>query len=166
MVDVPEESTRVAARKAGLLRSSLTLLAGAVALTLLVMLMRDYHRRIQLLDGAREYAEMLARVRVGDSGALPLNLEATDELKEVAGKLRLEWLSHAEALQLRDSSRPVIVVWSAVLPMWLGRDGRGVIVFHEGRLTAAWLSNQVFEQRQAAQQEELRRLGSGRPELP
>ena len=74
MTGVPEDSAEVAARKAGLLRSSVTLLAGVVALTVLAMLLRDYHRRSHLMNRTREYAEMLAHERVGDTGGVAAQL--------------------------------------------------------------------------------------------
>ena len=97
---------------------------------------------------------------------LPLNFEPSAALQETADDLNLEWLPHEEAVQLRSSPRPVIVAWTKVLSLWLGRDGRGVIVFHDGHLVAEWFGNQVFERRRAAQQKELQRLKARGLTLP
>jgi len=166
MVGVPDETTQAAARKVGVARSALALMAGAVALAVLALLARDYHRRSQALDGAREYAEVLARERIGESGVLPLNFEPGADMQATADDFKIEWLKHEEAVHLRRSRQPIIVAWTKVLPLWLGRNGRAVISFHEGRLAVDWLGNQVFDQRIAAQQEELKRLEADSLTLP
>lgn len=166
MVGVPNESAQAVARKVGVARSALTLLAGVVALTVLVLLVRDYQRRSHALDGAREYAAMLTRERIGESGVLPLNFEPTEALQAKADDFKLEWLAHEEAVQLRRSRQPIIVAQTQVRSLWLGRNGRAVILFHEGQLTVEWLSNPVFEQRLAAQQKELKRLEADTLTLP
>jgi hypothetical protein len=139
-------------------RSVLLLAVCTVLLFLVIVAQGDLRRRQRSLEGARWYASILTQ-RMGETGALPLNLELPDEHPPVVG--RYTWLSRADARLLRATPHRVVAASSTPVPRILARDGCAVIVFDDGRFDVEWLPLDTFAQIKEAQEEALQQLKAG-----
>ncbi|HNQ24040.1 MAG TPA: hypothetical protein PKK06_13215 [Phycisphaerae bacterium] len=154
------EPTRAAARKRRLARTLVHLGAGVIALVVLAVVLRDEHCRRSALQFAERYRRMLEQERFNESGLLPLRLEPNEKLATRTPVWRWEWLEREAASRLRQSEGPVIVAYGGSQGLWLARDGRAVLIFHNRRLDVKWLPDAEFSARWSAQQTELQRLQS------
>ena len=149
------------------LRSTAGLLAGVVALTLLVVLLRDISRRSTQLVAAGRYASLLQEDRLGELGHLPLNLAPGDEIAEDIRRNRWDWLSHTDAALARDTLEPpIIAAWSDPYRLWLLGTGRVMISFDGQAFAATWHGLASADDLLAAQRERLRAARPAAPPAP
>jgi hypothetical protein len=97
--------------------------------------------------------------RVGETGALPLNLELPNEHPPVVG--RFTWLSREHARLLRSVNGRIVAAWSGRVPRILVPDGRAVIIFEDGRFRVEWFSLKTFAQISGAQQATIQSFKGG-----
>lgn len=136
-----------------LLTKAILLTIGAAVFVLLVLALRDARRRADLVQRMSEYAELLQR-RVDESVTLPDDLAPPDVGGDTGRTYPVEeQVVPADVAKLHTAQTPLLVAYSAPLSMWLGESGRAVVLFHEGRFRARWMSNSRFEEITARQLE-------------
>jgi hypothetical protein len=132
----------------------------AGALFCFIAALADVRRVNNALRHARVQVEHYA-TRAQGRGVLPLNLEPKSIPQLGRSPGHFEWITTAEAIELRQSSGPVLVAWSEPVFRLFGQDGRAVVRFEIGHFEARWMTSSEFEQARAAQTAELERLRSG-----
>jgi len=132
------------------------LLVAAATLLVFIGLLGDFRRQGNALTQAKQQAAVYAGRSAG-TGILPLNLEPEVGTESGAETISVEWLSAEEARLLRKSGSRVIVARTAPVVRALGRDGRAVVFFKDGRFDVEWVTLAEFEALRAAQQVEIAR---------
>ena len=155
MVNAAEAKGRSARRRLSILRSVVLLIVATIALLVFILAQGDARRRQRAMEQARWHASTLAK-RVGEAGALPLNLEPDPAPGRRLGMF--ESLSRQEARSLRRSDMRVIVAQTTPVLRVFAPDGRAAIFFRQGRFDVQWLTVQQFDELFAQQQDEIRRL--------
>ena len=149
-------------RRRSVLRSVFLLLLATVALFVFILVQGDARRRQRAMSQAQWHAANLAQ-RLGDTKALPLNLEPVRDPARTGEVSRVEWLSRDDALRLRRSDKRVLAAQTVSLPRVLAPDGRAAIFFEGGKFYVKWLTLPEFDRLYAAQQDEIRRLSAAPP---
>ncbi|MGB2984336.1 MAG: hypothetical protein WBE26_00520 [Phycisphaerae bacterium] len=157
--DSPHDAVKLSRRRTPVSRSVIILVVGTVALFVFILVQGDLRRRQRAMEQAHLHAAALAK-RVGEAGALPLNLELLPTPERKAKTYRVEQLSRQDARHLRKSGKRVIVAQTVPLPQVLTPDGRAVIFFEGGKFDVEWLTLPEFDELYAAQQDEIRRLAA------
>lgn len=155
MVNAAEAKGRSARRRLSILRSVIVLALATIALLVFILAQGDARRRQRAMEQAQWHANILAK-RVGEAGALPLNLEPDPAPGRRLGMF--ESLSRQEARSLRRSDKRVIAAQTTPVLRVFAPDGRGVILFQHGRFDVEWVTLQQFDELSAQQQDEIRCL--------
>ena len=139
-----------------ILRTLVFLLLSAGALLIFIALLGDWRRERNVLATLETYVLEYAE-RVGDGGALPLNLEL-DVPRDPRSRLIETWLPASQARVLRASKPPILAAWTIPIIRVLGTDGRGVIFLDLGRFRVEWVPLPRFDKLIADQTSETQRL--------
>ncbi len=139
-----------------ILRTLVFLLLSAGALLVFIALLGDWRRERNVLASLDSYV-VEYEGRVGDAGALPLNLEL-DVPGDPSSRLIETWLAAAQANVLRASPRPVLAAWTIPIIRVLGADGRGVIFFEQGQFRVEWVPLPRFDRLFADQASDIQSL--------
>ncbi|GAG12856.1 unnamed protein product, partial [marine sediment metagenome] len=100
--DSPHDAVKLSRRRTPVSRSVIILVVGTVALFVFILVQGDLRRRQRAMEQAHLHAAALAK-RVGEAGALPLNLEPLPTPERKAKTYRVEQLSRRDARHLRKS---------------------------------------------------------------
>ena len=148
----------IAARRRSVFRSAFFLVLCTIVLFVFILVQGDIRRRQRTVDDAQSYASVLTE-RIGETGALPLNLELPDDHPPPSCLFRQ--LNRRDTHLLRQSDERIIAAYSSPVTRVFAPDGRAVLLFTDGRFDVDWLSLDEFDRAQAAQREEIRRLATG-----
>lgn len=146
------------ARRRSIFRSAFLLVLCTIVLFAFILFQGDIRRRQRTKDDAQSYASVLT-ARIGDTGALPLNLELPND--HPPPSYPFEWLTRRDAHLLRRSTGRIIAAYSSPVTRILAPDGRTVVLFTDGHFDVEWMSLEEFDTAEAAQREEVKRLAAG-----
>ncbi len=132
------------------LRSAAYLVIATLGLVAFILGLGDLRRQRNAVAQAKWHAGVF-QARVGEGKALPLNLAPETPPEGAAQMIRLESLPHDAAMNLRGTTQPIIAAWTAPVLQVLRRDGRAVLLFHEGRFEVRWMTLRRFEELRARQ---------------
>jgi hypothetical protein len=141
------------------------LLVATVVLFAFILVQGDVRRRQRAMGQARRYVAALVN-RLGEPGALPLNLDPAPAPDRSEGTSSIEPLSREDARLLRASGQRVVAAQTRPVFQVLLPGGRAVVFFADGRFDVEWLSLAKFDELYAAQQAEIRRLAADGPREP
>ncbi len=154
---VGEAAAGSSRRRVPIYRSVMFLVVGTIALLVFILVQGDVRRRQRAMEQAKRHVATLAK-RVGDAGALPLNLQPEPVPERQPGMFRVECLARQDALYLRKSNRRGIIAQTTPVLQMLALDGRAVIFIENGRFDVNCLKLPEFDERFAAQRDDIRRL--------
>ena len=165
IVDQRVVESRIRARRRWVLRTTLMLVLTAGILCLLVMWRRDETTVASCLALLDAPVSALQR-SVEKYGWLPAGLPEPAAAALEGGY----YASNIERFYAMNTSEPVIIAFGRSVPLILGRDGRGVIEYHQGKVSRKWLSLTGFQRAWLKQEEQMRafqeKVKSGPPPLP
>lgn len=150
---------RRTARRRWVFRTTTLLAMTAVALCFFVAWRRDQSvisTRLQMLAGP--VAQLQAQVE--QIGRLPA------QPPEMAHEAFTYYLSDADRHYVSQTSDPAIVAVTAPVQLVLMEDGRAVIVYHQGKLEAAWMTVSRFDKVWDQQQKQLNEFEQRRKAQP
>ena len=130
--------SKVVARRRQVLRTGLLLLTTSVMLCGFITWRRDC-LRIDISRQAMERPLSALQKRIDELGRLPAVVpEFEDSLIE-------SYASSADRFYAMNSSKPTIVAISNLVPVFMGQDGRCVIIYDQGKVYSEWMPRRRFE---------------------
>jgi len=147
------------------LRTLLVLVVAAGGLLAFIAALGDFRRQQNALAQMQWHVGTYG-MRMGETAQLPLNLEPDVAPERQSKMIKVHWISPDDARTLRESTGPVIAMYSVPLPRALATDGRAVVIFEEGKFHVAWMSLEAFDEAMQAQRREIDRLREPRSDTP
>ena len=150
------------ARRSSLRHRLAVLVIASLLLMLFILLLGDFRRRDNAVKEMARLAEVL-RERLGEGARLPLNLELPSRASDRAENQRMEFLSRDDARVLRDRPEAVLAAWTALIRRAVLPEGRGVVLFEDGRFHVKWMQADEFDRVLERQQRLIREHAGGPP---
>jgi len=156
--------SKVHARRQRIIRSALLLLTTSAMLCGFVTWRRDCFR-IDLSLQSIERGPMIAlQKKIDELGQIPAVVPGLEE------SLIESYAGTADRFYAMNSSKPTIVGVSSLIPVFMGQDGRCVIIYDQGKVYTEWMPRRKFEAAMQAQWDAIKAFEQQRrnhpPELP
>ena len=115
----------------------------------------DVRRKRIAVNQMDRYATAL-NATIGETGVIPLNLEPKQLLDSDHVPIDMTTLTRSQVACLRERDSLFIPAWTVRLIQVLGRNGRAIVTYQEGRAVQEWITESTFATRYAAQTDKLR----------
>lgn len=152
-------TSRLRARRRWIIRGSVSLTLSAALLVLVVLLRRD---QMTVDDCLRAMSRPMAALQaeVDSLGQLPA------VIPDASSRIQLSYVSDLVREYAREATGPVIIASSATLPLVLGSDGNGVLIYEDGKIRCEWWSRVRFVREWHAQSARIRAWDQQRRAVP
>jgi hypothetical protein len=157
--DLMIAASKAQARRRWVLRTSLMLVFSAAVLAGLIVERRD-RWMIQEVTRAMTPAVTALQASTNDLGQLPASVP------DVPLRIRLAYASNLAREYARATGGPVIIANTPVRDLVFRRDGKGVIIYENGKIHAQWISAVDFLGQWKRQEALIRAWDEGRRLTP